>query len=263
MAAREQTRKLRILQAAVRLVVALALLVLHDTALLIELLLVHRIDEMAHAVTLEPQDLVERGLRHRLEVIGAVKPGRTIEIGCTDRLHGLDPLTLEILCALEHQMLEQMGKAGAAGTLVLRADMVPDAHRNHRRLLVGRDDHPQAIGQCELFERNIDIDVGCAQWRRGGLGFRCCLGLSHGCRGRLLFGIRHWHGERRGKDQCANAKHELACQTHGRTHGRKDELRRAENLRAGNSHDVSLGRTGQARGFISPVAQPSLNFDMV
>jgi hypothetical protein len=54
-----------------------------------------------------------------------------------------------IFRAVEHQMLEQMRKAGLALGLMLRPDMIPDRHRDDRRLAVGMDDDLQPVGQSE------------------------------------------------------------------------------------------------------------------
>src|SRR3546814_4971306 len=46
------------------------------------------------------------------------------------------PISVVVLAALEHQVLEQVCEAGAAGLLVLAADVVPDVDRDDRRLAV-------------------------------------------------------------------------------------------------------------------------------
>ena len=73
---------------AVGLVLALALLVLHHAALLVERLLVDRAEQVAHAVGLHPQRHVERGGRHVLEVVGAVELGGAVLLGGADQLEG-------------------------------------------------------------------------------------------------------------------------------------------------------------------------------
>ena len=81
---------------------------------------------MAHAVRLEPQGQVELMGGQDAVVVGAVVPGRSV--GGTARL--LDPLEvavgLDVLAALEEQVLEEMGEARAAHRLVLRAGVVPN-----------------------------------------------------------------------------------------------------------------------------------------
>ena len=121
---------------AVGLVVALALLVLHDAALLVEHLLVDGAEQMAHAVGFHPQRHVERRGRHVLEVVSAIEPGGAIELGGAGGFHGLEPVVLVVLRAVEHQVLEQVRKAGAARALVLAAHVVPDVDRHHGRLVV-------------------------------------------------------------------------------------------------------------------------------
>ena len=54
-------------------------------------------------------------------------------------------------------MLEQMRKAGLALRLVLRADIVPDADRDDRRLVVLVDDDGQPVGQLKVGVRDRDL----------------------------------------------------------------------------------------------------------
>ena len=104
---------------AIGLVLALAFLVLHHTALLIEPMLVHRPEQIAHAIRLKPQNRVERIRRHSLEVVGAIRVGRTILVGRADLLRRLEEVVVEVLRAIEHQMLEQVREARPALGLVL------------------------------------------------------------------------------------------------------------------------------------------------
>jgi hypothetical protein len=59
--------------------------------------------------------------------------------------------------AIEHQMLEQMGKAGLAGRLMLRADIIPDRDSDDRRLAIGMNDDAQAVFQRELGIGDVDL----------------------------------------------------------------------------------------------------------
>ncbi len=104
---------------AARLVVALALFVLHDAALVIELLLRHCAQQIAHAVAFQPQRAFQRGAGDGLEVVGAVEIGRAVVIGRAHFLQVLEIVVRRVLAAVEHQMLEQMGKPGLAFGLVL------------------------------------------------------------------------------------------------------------------------------------------------
>ena len=95
-------------------VVALALLVLDDAALVIELALRHRAEQMAHAVAFHEQGALERAGRHGLEIIGAVEPGGAVVVGRADLLQVGEVVAGQVFRAVEHQMLEQMGEAGLA-----------------------------------------------------------------------------------------------------------------------------------------------------
>ena len=53
-------------------------------------------------------------------------------------------------------MLEEVGEAGPAGLLVLRADLVPQVHADERGGVVLVKDHVQAVGQGE----SLDLEVG-------------------------------------------------------------------------------------------------------
>ena len=60
-----------------------------------------------------------------------------------------------MLRAFEHQMLEEVRKPGAAGSFVLRSDVVPDVDRNHRQLVMFVDDDVETVGRacawCTVF----------------------------------------------------------------------------------------------------------------
>src|SRR5262245_24309679 len=53
-------------------------------------------------------------------------------------------------------MLEEVREAGATCRLVLRADIVPDADSNHRRLAVGVNNDAKTIGEREGLVGNRD-----------------------------------------------------------------------------------------------------------
>src|SRR3546814_8308374 len=95
------------------------------------------------------QRQLQRAGRHRLEIIGAIEPGGAVEIGRARVFQRHEELPVRVFRAVEHQMLEQMGKAGLALRLVLRSHMIPDGNRHHRSLAVRRDDHPQAVVRSE------------------------------------------------------------------------------------------------------------------
>src|SRR3546814_5044995 len=69
---------------------------------------------MAHTVGFEEQRQLQRAGRHRLEIIGAIEPGGAVEIGRARVFQRHEELPVRVFRAVEHQMLEQMGKAGLA-----------------------------------------------------------------------------------------------------------------------------------------------------
>ena len=152
---REQPLGHRIIEQAIGAVVALALFVLDDAALLVEHALRDRTEQIAHAIALQEQRTVERAGRHRLEIIGAIEIGRAVEVGRADLLQRREEVARGVFRSVEHQMLEQMREAGRTLRLVLRPDVIPDAHRDDRRLAIGVDDHAQPVLQRELLIRDV------------------------------------------------------------------------------------------------------------
>jgi len=143
-------------QQAIGVIVALALFVLDDATLVIELFLRHRAEQVAHAVAFEEQSAVEGAGRHRLEIIGAVDVGRAIAVGRADLLQRLEEIAGRIFRPVEHQMFEQMGKTRLALRFMLRPDAVPYGHRDDGRLAVLMHNHAQAIVERKGLIRNVD-----------------------------------------------------------------------------------------------------------
>ena len=146
---------------AVGLVLALPLLVLHHPALLVEPRLVDRAEHVPHAVRLHPQRHVEGGGRHHLEVVGAVLVGGAVHAGGPDAVERLEVVVVEVLAAVEHQVLEQVREAGLARRLVRRPDVVPDVDGDDRRLVVLVDDQPQAVVEDVLRVGDVDRLLCC------------------------------------------------------------------------------------------------------
>ncbi len=166
---REQPVAQRIAQEAERLVVALPLLVLDHAALLVELVLADRAEQVAHAVAFHEQREIERTRRHGLDIIGAIVPGRAVGGARTHRFQR-HVEARHVLRSAEEQVLVKMREAGCSTRFVLRADPVIDRHADDRRLAVGVNQHAQAVGKRELFERDVDLPDQLAQRRGGGLG---------------------------------------------------------------------------------------------
>jgi len=99
------------------------------------------------------------------KIIGPVIARRAIQIGRPESLHRLKESALvsrafEIFAAGEHQVLEQMRETRFAGLLILGTDVVPNVHRDDRRLVVFVHEQRQPVFQHELFVRNIDVEIG-------------------------------------------------------------------------------------------------------
>ncbi len=146
-------------------VVAPALLVLHDLALVVEVLLAERLEQRPHPVRLEPDRELQLVRRQRLEVVRAVEPRRAVErpAGALDEGHVLR--LADVRAALEHHVLEQVREAGLARDLVLGADVVPEVHGDHGREVVLGDDQAQPVRQALIAE--LDDGNGHAQRTSG------------------------------------------------------------------------------------------------
>ena len=83
---------------------------------------------MAHPVRLHPKQQVQRVLGRILEIIGPIFAGRAVQLGRADFFHGLKVVVVEILAAIEHEMLEEVRESSFAGLLVFRADVIPNVH---------------------------------------------------------------------------------------------------------------------------------------
>ena len=176
MAFGEKALELGIFDHSVGLVVALALLVLDDSALVVQRFHRQCAEQVAHPVALKIERLLERRLRHGLEIIGAVEPGRAVEIGRAHRAGVGEVIARSVLGAVEHDVLEQVGEAGAAGGLVLRSDIVPDADRDHRGLVVLVDDDSKPVGEREGLVGDVDPGKEGGRAGPGARGGRAALG---------------------------------------------------------------------------------------
>ena len=157
--------------ATVGLVLALALFVLHHATLFVQVGLVDRAKQVAHAIGFHEQRSIQRGGRHVLEIIGAVGIGGAVLVGHADLLERREIFTRMVFRTLEHQVFEQVREARLALRFVLRTHVVPDVHRDNRRLAVRMHDHAQAIGQGELLVGDVHADR-CLGSRRLGEGSR-------------------------------------------------------------------------------------------
>ena len=169
---REERRQQSLIPRSVRpVVVGLALLVLHDLALVVEVLLRQGVEERAHPVGLEPQRQLDLVGGHRLVVVGPVEPGAAVRHSARG-LDGRDVLgLLDVGRTLEHHVLEEVGEAGPARLLVLGADAVPEVDRGDGDEMVLGDDQAQAVGQALIAELDSgNGHAGMLAQRRGQAG---------------------------------------------------------------------------------------------
>ncbi len=115
---------------------------------------------------LKPIHAIGFVVHHRLELAGwdaLVISGVVVRRECVfvsaDRGDRLRETSGRIfLCALEHQMLEEMGKPGFTRRFVSGAHFVPDHVGDHRCTVIGNDDELEAVGQGEI--RNLRAGAG-------------------------------------------------------------------------------------------------------
>ena len=141
-------------------VVALPLLLLDDVALVVEVLLGDRVEQVPVPVGLQPERELQGALGDRLEVVGPVEPGRRVEPAALGHQRAEVLAALDVARPLEHQVLEEVGKTRASGRFVPRPDAHPEVHGDGRDGVVLGDDHPQAVGQRALGDGVRDVSHG-------------------------------------------------------------------------------------------------------
>ena len=124
--------------------------------------------EAAHAVGFGPQHRLEGLARDDLVIVREVEAGRSVECAAI-RFDQADECVLaEMLGALEHHVLEQVGEPGP----VLRLDAEPDVvvHANHRgrRRRVPRQHDLQPVRQRVVLDRNVQRRAAALTGRGGG-----------------------------------------------------------------------------------------------
>ncbi len=140
---------------------ALAPLVLHDVTLGVDHLRRHRVEEISHPIGFEEERELERVRRNIDPVVRPIVLSRSVVVAAC----AFEPLVelsrLHVAGAHEHQVLEQMGEAGAPGPLARRADVIPHVDRDEWHGVILVEDYGQAVRQPE--QRVLQID----RWRRG------------------------------------------------------------------------------------------------
>ncbi len=88
---------------------------------------------------------IELIFRNGLVVNRAVFVGRSVQVAAVifkqDEVFALP----DVFRALEHHVLEQMREPSASGPLVPRSNVVRNRDRQHRRVMVGRENHAQPV----------------------------------------------------------------------------------------------------------------------
>ena len=116
----------------------------------------------AHARGLDPHGDLELVGGDRLVVVGAVKPGRRVEASAERFEHRRDrrpPVAVVLRCPLEHQVLEQMSRAGVSDGFVAAPDVIDDRERHHGCDPILEQQEFQAVGaQAELAEARLFLD---------------------------------------------------------------------------------------------------------
>ncbi len=106
-----------------------------------------------------------------LEVVGAIRGGRSVEGAAALGDQGEVLAALHVLAALEHHVFEQVCEAAWTGALVPRADVVGDADRDRRRARVLIQHHAQAVLERHPLDRQgqaLERHHGGVLRRRGG-----------------------------------------------------------------------------------------------
>ena len=121
------------------------------------------IEQKPHARAFQPQPQLKLRCRQGFEVVGPIRAGGSV----ARRGPGLGQILEvgvlgDVLGALEHHVLEQVGEAGLAGDFVLRADLVPNLDVDDGHAVVDVQEDIEPVRQAILLE----IDVGNGR-RRG------------------------------------------------------------------------------------------------
>ena len=160
MVGRIERRQHRHRRAPVRAVlVVLASLVEDDVALVVEFRVGERRQEVAHAVGLEPEREFHRSGGDHLPVVRAVCVCRAVEDGASG-LQRLEVAAVVMRRPFEHQVFEQVGQPRAPGTLILRADVVPQVHRDQRATVIFVNEHCKAVVEHTSLASQIHVMPG-------------------------------------------------------------------------------------------------------
>ena len=141
---------------------ALAPFVADDVLLVGQRRLVDLLEQVSHAVRLEPERELELIRRNGLVVVGAIVIGRPVQVARAGGLeHAKVRVRRHVLRALEHHVLEQVCKPGPARLLVGRADVIPEIDADHREPTILAEDHFEPVRQLVFLDRHAGNVIRC------------------------------------------------------------------------------------------------------
>ena len=119
--------------------------------------------EVTHALGLELHREADVRGRHGVVIGGDVlgREGVGLPADLLEQARVL--LGRDVLRALEHHVLEHVRDAADADVLVLRAHVIEDLHRRDGRLVVGEEEHLEAVGELP----RLDVELGRDRGLRG------------------------------------------------------------------------------------------------
>ena len=148
---------------------ALPTLVAHDVLLIGERGGRDLLEQIPHAIRLEPQRELDLVGGNGLEIVRAIEIRGAVQIAGAGAFQQLDVLIRRnVLRPLKHHVLEQMRETGAPRLFVGGADVVPEVDGDERQPVVLRQDHAQPVWQRIRFVLDVgDIGRSPGPGRRG------------------------------------------------------------------------------------------------
>jgi hypothetical protein len=162
-------------QAVGAVLVVLPTLVEDDVALRLEAFAGQRRQQITHPIGFHPERQIEGAGGNHFPVIRAIGVGRSVQ-QAAGLLQRREVAGVVMFGTLEHQVLEQVRKAGPSWTLVLGSDVVPEVHGNDGDVVVLMDDDVEAVGQRVFGERDFEEGHFGIVWQTAGGAHRECGG---------------------------------------------------------------------------------------
>ncbi|EGF30136.1 hypothetical protein IMCC9480_2095 [Oxalobacteraceae bacterium IMCC9480] len=192
-----------------RVLDALAALVTDHVNLVGQCRLVEHVEQITHAVGMDPQRQFELVRRHGVEVVGAIEIGTAIGVGRAGTFEQfVGRAARHVLRGGEHHVFEQMRKTGQAGRFIGRTHVVPEIDGRQWQAVILDQDDVEAIGQCVFFERDLSH---CSASGNKGISRpdrsrqHCTQDKQKGGQGQQLRGIHGLSGQDIGDRLCLSA----------------------------------------------------------